>query len=133
MKSSACSDETSGPIFEGVKPHSGCASPGPPDKARVSPAARSRYRVVALPETFRSGKAVEKAPLVEHAALHPRRVRARKECSEGAPRSLHAGAQSHLLGRYLRRRREVPRDFHRQSEIRSWPMVGWLSTLVGTL
>src|SRR5882757_2371359 len=102
MKSSACSAETSGPIFEGIKPHSACASPGPPDKARASPAARSRYRVAALPETFRSGKAVEKAPLVEHAALHPRRVRARKERTQGASRSLHARAQSHLLARHLR-------------------------------
>src|SRR5229473_2021956 len=102
MKSSACSAETSGPIFEGVNPHSGCASPSPPCKARASPAARSRYRVATLPETFRGGKAGEKAPLVEHAALHSLRVHARKERTEGASRSLHAGAQSHLLGRHLR-------------------------------
>src|SRR5256885_10813352 len=90
MKLGTCSAEISGPIFEGGKPHSGRPAPASPDKARAPSGARPRHRVAALPETFRRRKTSGKAPLVAHAALYPCRVRARKECPEGASRSLRS-------------------------------------------
>src|SRR5437870_10830439 len=91
----------------GGQPHSGSAAPAPTGKARAPFVARPRDRVATLPETYRSTKASAKAPLVENAALHPLRVRARKERTERTPRLLHAGAQSHLLARRLRHRCEI--------------------------
>src|ERR1041385_59378 len=114
MKSRSCSAEISGRIFEGGKPHPVCSAPASSDKARASSDARTRHSVAALPETYRSTKASGKAPLVKNAALHPLRVRPRKERAEGTPRFLHAGAQSHLLARRLRHRCEISGDFHRK-------------------
>src|SRR6266851_8045372 len=99
---------------DGGQPHSGSSAPVPTGKARASFDAWPRDRVAALPETFRGTKASAKAPLVENAALHPLRVRAREERTERTPRLLHAGAQSHLLARHLRYRCEIPCDFHRK-------------------
>src|SRR5207248_9560044 len=99
---------------DGGQSHSGSAAPVPTGKARAPFAPRPRDRVAALPETYRSAKANGKAPLVKNAALHPLRVRPRKELAEGTPRFLHAGAQSHLLARRPRHRCEISGDFHRK-------------------
>src|SRR5258708_12252392 len=98
---------------DGGQPHSGSAAPVPTGKARASFGAWPRHCVAALSETFRGGKAGAKTPVVENAALHPLRVRARKERTETTPPLLHAGPQSHLLPPPLRPPSQLPSHSHR--------------------